>query len=104
MSVASPPTVTASNGMNKTVLGFPPTRGLLAQPAAPCAAVAVLEFQNPGHVLGFGGLDKGLDGHRPDSKPIANGVITAGAACALVKVVDPNSEHTSSCTSSSFSS
>jgi hypothetical protein len=35
-----------------------------------------------------GGADKGLDGHRPDSTPIANGIIKTGDACDVL-VYDP---------------
>ena len=34
-----------------------------------------------------GGLDKGRDGTRPDSVPLANGIIKAGAACHILKYV-----------------
>jgi hypothetical protein len=43
---------------------------------------AVLQFKVPG--AKNGGSDKGPDGNRVDSIPIANGVIKAGGACDLV--------------------
>jgi len=45
-----------------------------------------VEFNVPGAVNG--GTDKGPNGHRIDSIPIANGVIKAGGACDIVKYFD----------------
>jgi hypothetical protein len=45
--------------------------------------LAVIEFVVPGKKNG--GSDKGPDGHRVDSIPIANSIIEAGAACDLVR-------------------
>jgi len=45
--------------------------------------LAVIEFNVP-HAKN-GGTDKGPDGHRIDSIPIANGVIKAGGACDIIK-------------------
>ena len=39
-----------------------------------------------------GGTDKGPNGHRIDSIPIANGVIKAGGACDIVKYFDTKHE------------
>jgi hypothetical protein len=60
---------------------------LLPSPPNAKYRVAVIEFIVP---LGFGGSDtggsdKGANGHRIDSIPIANGVIKAGGACELVR-------------------
>ena len=45
--------------------------------------LAVVEFNVPG--AKNGGTDKGPNGHRIDSIPIANGVIKAGGACEIKK-------------------
>jgi len=45
--------------------------------------LCVVEFNVPG--AKNGGSDKGPNGHRIDSIPIANGVIAAGGACQIVK-------------------
>ena len=45
--------------------------------------LAVIEFNVPG--AKNGGTDKGPNGHRIDSIPIANGVIKAGGACEIKK-------------------
>ena len=44
--------------------------------------LAVVQFKVPG--AKNGGTDKGPDGNRIDSIPIANGVIAAGGACDLI--------------------
>jgi len=49
----------------------------------PKFALAVIEFNVPG--APNGGTDKGPDGHRIDSIPIANGVIKAGGNCEIIK-------------------
>lgn len=46
-------------------------------------SICVIEFNVPGKKNG--GTDKGPNGHRIDSIPIANGVIKAGGACQIVK-------------------
>ena len=45
--------------------------------------LAVIEFVIPG--AKNGGSDKGPDGHRVDSIPIANGIIKAGGSCDLIR-------------------
>jgi len=45
--------------------------------------LCVVEFNVPG--AKNGGSDKGPNGHRIDSIPIANGVIAAGGACEIIK-------------------
>ena len=47
---------------------------------------AVVEFNVPG--AKNGGSDKGPNGHRIDSIPIANGVIKAGGSCDIIKYFD----------------
>ncbi|KAJ1627798.1 hypothetical protein T492DRAFT_1146049 [Pavlovales sp. CCMP2436] len=47
------------------------------------APVGVKDFVIPG--AKNGGSDKGPDGHRVDSIPIANGLIKAGASCDLIR-------------------
>ena len=44
--------------------------------------LCVVQFKVPG--AKNGGSDKGPDGNRIDSIPIANGVIAAGGACDLI--------------------
>ena len=63
---------------------------LQASPAGAKYALAVLEFNVAGHPNG--GSDKGPNGHRIDSIPIANGVIAAGGACEIVKYSDDKHE------------
>ena len=52
--------------------------------------LAVVEFNVPG--AKNGGTDKGPNGHRIDSIPIANGVIAAGGACDIIKYFDTKHE------------
>jgi len=59
---------------------------LMPSPANPAAKVCVVEFNIPG--AKNGGTDKGPNGHRIDSLPIANGVIKAGGACEIIKYYD----------------
>ena len=55
---------------------------LLPSPAGAKYKLAVVQFKVPG--AKNGGSDKGPDGNRVDSIPIANGVIKAGGACDLI--------------------
>ena len=55
---------------------------LMPQPASPKCKIAVVQFKVPG--AKNGGTDKGPDGNRIDSIPIANGCIKAGASCDMV--------------------
>ncbi|KAL3931285.1 MAG: hypothetical protein SGPRY_001187 [Prymnesium sp.] len=59
---------------------------LLPSPAGAKFKLAVVEFNVPG--AKNGGSDKGPNGHRIDSLPIANGVIKAGGACDVIKYFD----------------
>ena len=56
---------------------------LLPSPVGAPFRLAVVQFTVPG--AKNGGSDKGPDGNRVDSIPIANGVIHAGGACDLLK-------------------
>ena len=56
---------------------------LRASPAGAPFRLCVVEFNVPG--ARNGGSDKGPNGHRIDSIPIANGVIAAGGACSIIK-------------------
>ncbi|KAJ8607114.1 hypothetical protein CTAYLR_009164 [Chrysophaeum taylorii] len=56
---------------------------LLESPADAKYKMAVVEFNVPG--VKNGGTDKGPNGHRIDSIPIANGVIKAGGGCKIIK-------------------
>lgn len=56
---------------------------LMSSPENPKYKMCVVEFNVPG--AKNGGSDKGPNGHRIDSIPIANGVIKAGASCEIVK-------------------
>merc|ERR1719420_166252 len=56
---------------------------LRPSPAGAEFKLCVVEFNVPG--AKNGGSDKGPNGHRIDSIPIANGVIKAGGACDIVK-------------------
>merc|ERR1719446_774191 len=55
---------------------------LRESPSAPKYKLAVVQFKVPG--AKNGGSDKGPDGNRVDSIPIANSVIAAGGACDLL--------------------
>jgi len=56
---------------------------LLASPAKPLGKFAVIGFKVPG--AENGGSDKGSNGIRVDTIPIANSVIKAGGACELIE-------------------
>lgn len=56
---------------------------LMPSPPGALFKLAVVEFNVPG--AKNGGTDKGPNGHRIDSIPIANGVIKAGGACDIIK-------------------
>ena len=59
-----------------------PCDGLLPQPAMTARfKLALIEYKIPKRPSGVGGTDKGKNGHRVDSIPIANGVIKTGNAC-----------------------
>jgi hypothetical protein len=62
------------------------------RPAPPGAKykLCVVEFNVPGAVNG--GTDKGPNGHRIDSIPIANGVVKAGGKCDIIKYYDTKHE------------
>ena len=63
-----------------------PCTGLLPQPVGMARYTLVLvEYNIPGHESGVGGADKGKDGHRVDSIPIANGVIKTNNYCFPIK-------------------
>jgi len=70
-----------------------PCTGLLAQPTGTTRYKLILvEYNIPGHESGVGGADKGKDGHRVDSIPIANGVIKTGNFCFPIKYKPESSE------------
>jgi hypothetical protein len=56
---------------------------LLPSPEDPKYKLAVIEFSVPG--AENGGSDKGTNGHRIDSIPIANGVVKTGNACKIIR-------------------
>jgi glutathione synthase/RimK-type ligase-like ATP-grasp enzyme/predicted nucleic acid binding AN1-type Zn finger protein len=59
--------------------------GLLPQPAEPafkCSLVQIYVRSQP-----YGGSDKSSNGHRYDSIPFANGMITSGMSCQLIHYV-----------------
>jgi len=68
-------------GAKGTPLGFR-FNELLPSPEGAKFKLAVVQFKVPGATNG--GSDKGPDGNRIDSIPIANGVIKAGGACDLL--------------------
>ena len=59
---------------------------LMPSPAGSSIKCCVVEFNVPG--AKNGGTDKGPNGHRIDSIPIANGIIKAGGSCEIVKYFD----------------
>ena len=59
-----------------------PCDGLLPQPIEGSRYTLLLvEYRIPNHPSGVGGADKGKNGHRVDSIPIANGVIKTNNCC-----------------------
>merc|ERR1719450_984598 len=59
--------------------------GLLAQPAAPKFKIALAQIYV--RSAPYGGSDKSNNGHRYDSIPFANGMITSGMSCQLIQYV-----------------
>ena len=59
--------------------------GLLPQPEAPQYKFALVQIYVTGQQ--FGGSDKSSNGHRYDSIPIANGVISNGCSCQPIHYV-----------------
>ena len=59
---------------------------LMTSPPEAKLKACVVEFNVPG--AKNGGSDKGPNGHRIDSIPIANGIIKAGGACEILKYFD----------------
>jgi len=69
----------------KTATG-PRYNTLLDSPPGATIKACVVEFNVPG--AKNGGSDKGPNGHRIDSIPIANGIIKSGGGCDIVKYFD----------------
>ena len=59
--------------------------GLLPQPKKPLFKFALVQIYVTGQQ--FGGSDKSSNGHRYDSIPIANGVISNGCSCQPIHYV-----------------
>merc|ERR1719409_1360498 len=59
--------------------------GLLPQPAAPKFKTALIEIYV--RTQAYGGSDKSANGHRYDTIPFANGMISAGLSCDLIHYV-----------------
>eukprot|EP00325_Prymnesiales_sp_UTEX-LB-985_P002860 CAMPEP_0174704714 /NCGR_PEP_ID=MMETSP1094-20130205/8203_1 /TAXON_ID=156173 /ORGANISM="Chrysochromulina brevifilum, Strain UTEX LB 985" /LENGTH=257 /DNA_ID=CAMNT_0015902799 /DNA_START=32 /DNA_END=801 /DNA_ORIENTATION=+ len=74
--VTPPPATPAASGK------YPRENKLMTSPAGAKYKLCVVQFKVEG--AKNGGSDKGPDGNRIDSIPIANGVIHAGAACDLL--------------------
>ena len=74
----------ASMSASQAAAAATPVRYNTLRPSPPNAKfkLAVVQFKVPG--AKNGGSDKGPDGNRIDSIPIANGVIAAGGACDLL--------------------
>mmetsp|Transcript_73329 Transcript_73329/g.122469 ORF Transcript_73329/g.122469 Transcript_73329/m.122469 type:complete len:490 (+) Transcript_73329:18-1487(+) len=77
--------MSALSGASKAPAG-PRYNTLRPSPPDAKYKLAVVEFNVPGALNG--GSDKGPDGHRVDSIPIANGVIKTGNACDIIKYYD----------------
>ena len=78
-------------GINPAMVG--PCDGLLPQPIEGVRYTLLLvEYNIPGHSSGVGGADKGKNGHRVDSIPIANGVIKTNNYCFPIKYVPENAQ------------
>ena len=76
--------IAADLGITPDMVG--PCTGLMPQPVQGARFTLVLvEYNIPGHESGVGGADKGKDGHRVDSIPIANGVIKTNNYCFPIK-------------------
>jgi len=73
-------TARASNDI--CITHIPRANELLPSPPDAKYKLCVVQFKVPG--AQNGGSDKGPDGNRIDSIPIANGVIHAGGACDLI--------------------
>ena len=74
---------------------------LLPSPNNPSHRVCLLEYNVPG--LPNGGGDKGPNGLRVDSIPIANGIIAAGSACEIVHYrADAHDEFVAQCEDKGF--
>jgi hypothetical protein len=71
----------AGSSLVATPMGYR-ANGLLPSPEGAMFKLAVVQFKVPG--AKNGGSDKGPDGNRIDSIPIANSVIKAGGACDLI--------------------
>jgi len=77
-------------GVQYDSVDFPRRNTLQDQPENPKYKLCVVQFKVP--EAKNGGSDKGPDGNRIDSIPIANGVINAGGKCELL-VYDAVSKH-----------
>merc|ERR1712087_637377 len=80
--LASQVTSIAGEGPWGNMIG--PCDALAKQPASPEFKLILVEYFMPAHASGCGGYDKGKNGHRVDSIPIANGVVKAGSACVPI--------------------
>jgi hypothetical protein len=69
------------DGAAKPVL-IGPCDGIESQPESPKYKTCIVEYMIPG--VKNGGTDKGTNGHRIDTIPMANGVIAAGMSCQPV--------------------
>jgi len=70
----------------KSAAAGPRYNELMPSPAGSKINACVVEFNVPG--AKNGGTDKGPNGHRIDSIPIANGIVKAGGACDIIKYFD----------------
>ena len=71
----------AGSSLVATPMGYR-ANTLLPSPEGAMFKLAVVQFKVPG--AKNGGSDKGPDGNRVDSIPIANSIIKAGGACDLI--------------------